>query len=113
MAELSFTLNFFSVCVEVDDMYMYVDICGCHRKSQTLLFGSHPPCFLSPHWLEVSRQGRLTEDFQSLSLLLYLAVYMGAGELNSGPPTICLLSHLSDPLLGFYASRRRALGYSG
>lgn len=48
MAELSFTLNSFSVCVggggdDITCMWLYVAAIG---KSQTLLFGSHPPCFL-------------------------------------------------------------------
>lgn len=92
-------------------MYMYVDICGCHRKiSDVTLRESRDRI---PHRLDVSRQSQLTEDTQSLSHLPCLAVYMGTGELNSGLPTICLLSHLSGPLLGFDANRKRALSYSG
>lgn len=47
MAELSFTLNSFSVCgggwMTCTCMWIYVAATG---KSQMLLFGSHPPCFL-------------------------------------------------------------------
>lgn len=47
MAELTFTLNSFSVCVggEVDDMYMYVDICGCHRKISDVTLWESPTLF--------------------------------------------------------------------